>query len=302
MMEHGYTFDFFSENQLKSFANAGKQIVTGGNTYQTILLPANELISDKSFAKLVELAKNGATVLVYKNLPKDVPGLAKLDERRAANRRNKPNGTIEVMVQLKPFESTILQLFNTKKTGSNYPYTKASGKPQNITGDWTLSFVSGGPKVPATITNASLGSWTNNEAEEYKVFSGTAKYTINFAKPQGSASAWVLDLGKVNETAEVILNGKKIATLIGPSFNVVIQDKDLKQNNTLEILVSNLMANRITYMDKNEIPWKKFYNINMSARKPQNVKKGVFDASNWEPLPSGLTGPVTFTPVAFNIK
>jgi hypothetical protein len=55
-------------------------------------------------------------------------------------------------------------------------------------------------------------------------------------------------------------------------------------------------------MDKNNIPWKKFYNINMSARKRENVKNGVFDASSWEPLPSGLTGPVTITPVNYIIK
>lgn len=402
MMEHGYAFDFFSDKQLQNFTNAGKQLVTGGNNYQTILLPANEYITEKSFQKLLHLAKNGATVLVYKELPKDVPGLNKLDERRAsfnamikqlnftenggvkkatigkgafivaddmsrllragnvrmetlheqtihfirrknvdgqtyfiANRGNKEvngwitlnakaasvamfdamtaksglanwrqakNGQLEVMVQLKPFESTILQLFNTKKTGSNYPYIKAGNKGEKINGDWTVSFVSGGPAIPATLTTSQLGSWTENEGEQYKYFSGTAKYAINFAKPQTKAAAYRLDLGKVNETAEVMLNGKKIATLIGPSFNVVLQDKDLKENNTLEVLVSNLMANRITYMDKNEIPWKKFYNINMSARRPQNAKKGIFDASNWEPLPSGLTGPVTITPVSYNIK
>ncbi|HEX8675763.1 MAG TPA: glycoside hydrolase family 2 protein, partial [Segetibacter sp.] len=106
------------------------------------------------------------------------------------------------------------------------------------------------------------------------------------------------DLGKVNETAEIILNGKKIATLIGPSFTVVIPDKDLRENNSLEVLVSNLMANRITYMDKNNIPWKKFYNINMSAKKRENLKNGIFDASPWKPLPSGLTGPVTLTAIS----
>jgi hypothetical protein len=112
----------------------------------------------------------------------------------------------------------------------------------------------------------------------------------------------LLDLGKVHETAEVILNGKKVATLVGPNFTVVIPSGNLKDNNTLDVVVSNLMANRIAYMDKNNIPWKKFYNTNMPARKKENAKNGLFDASAWEPLPSGLLGPVTLTPLGSSVK
>jgi len=39
------------------------------------------------------------------------------------------------------------------------------------------------------------------------------------------------------------------------------------------------MANRIAYMDRNKIEWKKFYNVNMAARLKQNTLNGVFDAS-----------------------
>jgi hypothetical protein len=50
-------------------------------------------------------------------------------------------------------------------------------------------------------------------------------------------------------------------------------------------------------MDRNGVQWKKFYNINMAARLRENNKNGVFDASAWEPLESGLPGPVTITPM-----
>ena len=397
MMAHDYCFDFFSDKQLQHISGAGKTLVTGGNKYQVILLPANQYIPERSFQKLVDLAKNGATVLVYKNLPKDVPGFYKLKERRAAfqnllsrlkftkdegiekavigngrflmadsisallkfakvrteslqengleftrrknadgttyflnnrgnkevngwiplnakaasvamfdamtsknglaNWRTKSNGTIEVMVQLKPFESVIVQLFNTKKSGNNFPYINTKGEPQKITGEWKLTFLKGGPTIPLVVTTADLGSWTLLNGEAYKYFSGTAKYAISFSKPEGKATAWLLDLGKVNETAEVILNGKKIATLIGPYFNVVIPSSDIKEHNMLEIIVANLMANRIIWMDKNNITWKKFYNTNMPAHNRENSKNGLFDASDWAPLPSGLSGPVTITPV-----
>jgi hypothetical protein len=84
MLEHGYGFDFFSDRQLQRFRNVGSSIQTGGNNYQVILLPANKLITTESFGKLLQLAKNGATVLVYKNLPSDVPGWNELDKRRKA--------------------------------------------------------------------------------------------------------------------------------------------------------------------------------------------------------------------------
>lgn len=65
-----------------------------------------------------------------------------------------------------------------------------------------------------------------------------------------------------------------------------------QKNNLLEVKVTNLMANRISALDKNGVKWKKFYNINFPARKAENRKDGLFDASGWVSRPSGLTGPV----------
>jgi hypothetical protein len=59
------------------------------------------------------------------------------------------------------------------------------------------------------------------------------------------------------------------------------------------------MANRIADMDRRNVPWKKFYNVNFPARLAANRgTNGLFDASKWQPLPSGLIGPVTVTPVS----
>ncbi len=41
----------------------------------------------------------------------------------------------------------------------------------------------------------------------------------------------------------------------------------------------------------------RFYNVNMAARLKENNKNGIFDASHWKPLESGLMGPVTITPL-----
>jgi hypothetical protein len=147
------------------------------------------------------------------------------------------------MVRLQPSDAIVVQTFNTKKTGSNYPYINTAGKPERIKGNWAITFLNGGPTLPSPFKTSQLASWTGQEGDAYKYFSGTAKYAVSFPKPEGNAAAWLLDLGKVNETAEVMLNEKKIATLIGPNFTVAIPAADIKQTNTLEITVANLMAN-----------------------------------------------------------
>jgi hypothetical protein len=51
-------------------------------------------------------------------------------------------------------------------------------------------------------------------------------------------------------------------------------------------------------MDRRGVVWKKFYNVNFPANRAENRDvNGLFDASKWPPLDSGLLGPVTLTPV-----
>jgi hypothetical protein len=58
------------------------------------------------------------------------------------------------------------------------------------------------------------------------------------------------------------------------------------------------MANRIADLDRRGVPWKKFYNVNFPARLQTNRgPDGLFSAAKWAPLPSGLAGPVTLTPL-----
>ena len=83
-----------------------------------------------------------------------------------------------------------------------------------------------------------------------KRFSGTAIYRTTFERPARAASAWLLDLGRVHESARVVLNGRDLGTLIGPTFRLTLEPSQLAAANTLEIHVSNLMANRIAALDK----------------------------------------------------
>ena len=81
-------------------------------------------------------------------------------------------------------------------------------------------------------------------------------------------------------------------------FRVYLTVMILKDDNLLEIKVSNSMANRIIDLDKRHVPWKKFNNINFAAKLPQDRNaEGLFDASKWSPKVSGLEGPVTLTEI-----
>lgn len=397
MQEEGYGFDFFSNRQLQKFSYTNKSILTGGNPYKAVLLPANKLMDEKSFSKLLELASSGATILVYKELPKGPPGLSKTDtrtkmfnnligqlrtiekgnlkiasvgkgqfiisadmealmeaaaihtalpgekelsviKRRVDNKalyfitnrtsvsvdkwvtlseatkeaglyepmtgdlgmaeiRQTPEGKTQIRVQLDSFQSIIVTSLDYRSKQSNYAYKTPAGQPIELTGTWKVKFLEGGPQLPQPLEISKLESWTGFQDEVTKAFSGTAVYTLVFDKPSEHTGAWLLNLGKVGATAEVKLNGKSLGTLTGPVFSMSFWYTQLEARNKLEITVSNLMANRIAWMDRNDKPWKIFYNTNMPARKKENVKNNIFYAGNWAPLPSGLMGPVTLTPL-----
>lgn len=94
------------------------------------------------------------------------------------------------------------------------------------------------------------------------------------------------------------LNGRDLGTLIGPGFRVTLDPASLAATNTLDVRVTNLTANRIADLDRRGVPWKKFYNVNMPSLLLANRgPDGLFTAANWAPLPSGLLGPVTLTPL-----
>jgi hypothetical protein len=134
--------------------------------------------------------------------------------------------------------------------------------------------------------------WTSLSDSTCLSFSGIATYETTFDLSNPQAKNWQLDLGDVGVTAKIWINGKLVGVSIGPDHFISIPSNVLKKQNQLKIQIANLMANRIAYMDRNKQPWKIFYNINMSAKRKENLLNGVFDASRWSPQSSGLNGPV----------
>lgn len=245
--------------------------------------------SNKAIDKWIPIQDAGQLVAIY-NPMNQKSGLASV--------RNTKKRTLDVYLQLEPGESCILQTFTNSFTAEAYPYYKESSKSQFLEGSWSIEFVKGGPTLPSSLNTSTLKSWTGFAKEGVLGFSGTARYALNFSTPDGDYDALELDLGDVEESATVYVNGEKIETLLGSYFSVVLDKDLLKPTNTLEVEVTNTMANRIAYLDQENVAWKKFYNINFPACLGENRNEnGLFEASHWQPKSSGLLGPVTITPL-----
>ncbi len=225
---------------------------------------------------------------------------AAMHEQSGVGRIRDVGNGIEVYLQFPASASRLVRTYDHEVSDAPWPYTESAGPPLTVRGGWLLDFVAGGPNLPAQVRNAPLGSWTDLPGDDVKKFSGTARYSISFPRPvvTNGATSWRLDLGTVRESARIIFNGTELGTFIGPWFRVEVPESLIRDTNTLEVEVSNLMANRIADLDRRGVPWKKFYNTNFPARLAANRgEDGLFTAAKWTPLPSGLIGPVTLTPL-----
>lgn len=397
LLRRGYSFDFISDRQIAGVKFDDSMLRTRSGEYKTIIVPQARLMPLATFEALTALAGSGATIIVEKNLPQDVPGLADLQQRRtrfqsligqlqfqndsgiktaaigrgrfltgddldvllkgagvaretmvdrglqytrrrdhggdvyfihnsgeravdgwiaiqtraaavalfdpmretsglAAHRRSGSDAT-EVYLQLEPGASCILKTFPSTARGRRHEYFQSAGEPIPLEGEWSVKFVAGGPELPPDLRTKSLGSWTDFEGEDVKRFSGTARYTIAFDRPRIRADAWELDLGRVAESARIKLNGSEIGVLISAPYRIRLPRESLRAKNVLEIEVANLMTNRIADMDRRGENWKRFYNVNMPARRRENAgPDGLFNAAKWALRESGLIGPVTIGP------
>lgn len=203
----------------------------------------------------------------------------------------------EIYLKLEPNETLVVETFKREYKGDKYPYFVVIGAEIPLL-DWNVDFVKGGPVLPDSFTMSKLNYWTTF-GSKYESFSGTAQYETTIPPLGGKPDAWLLKLENVKETAAVFINENYVGTLINPPFEIEIPGDSLEgESNTLRIEVSNLMANRIAFLDREGVDWKKFYNINFAARKPENRNAlGLFSAEKWEPTTSGLSGVVSLTPL-----
>jgi hypothetical protein len=195
-----------------------------------------------------------------------------------------------VRLQLRAGESVILRTFADKKVdGPAWNYWQTSGQPIQITGRWNVKFIAGGPVLPGPISITNLVPWTEFGDANTQNFAGTTRYSITFDASMSGPS--FLDLGAVRQSARVKLNGQDYGTLIMPPFRVFVDDLKPKDN-VLEVEVTGVAANRIRDLDRREVSWKNYHDINFV-----NIDYQPFNAANWPLTECGLLGPVTVTTV-----
>lgn len=394
----GYDVDYISDAFIKTTRCTGDQLVTSGGTrYKALIVPAARLMPAATLRKLVELARQGATVIFVEQYPEDVPGYHELDKNRKTFqhiirqlpatdsfkqtqqfafgkgqiivgsdyqqalaqtgipaeelktryglqfiRRSNPeghhyfvsclqdkdtdgwvtlnvpettamffnpmngkrgraqsrtsNGKLEVRLQLKSGESLIIQTLNKpldKEPAWNYPEEQAYSL--SLDHGWKLNFVESTPSITGRFDIDSPLPWTKLEQPEAKINMGTGCYSLEIDLPALEADDWILDLGDVRESARVRINGHDAGTAWAAPFRLKVGKWLKTGKNLIEVEVTNLPANRIADMDRKNIEWRIFKDINMAKL---NYVKG--DYKNWSTMPSGLNGNVRLIPVKYS--
>jgi len=223
------------------------------------------------------------------------------------------NSAGQVSIQLKSGESIILRTFNKQDEFDAFIENDKSIKPHKyfdamenrattLQGNWTLTFKDAAPTpISKTYNLTAPTDWTKLNDPELKTTMATGVYHTSFQMASTfinqrdpyaeGAAAFILDLGDVRETAHVIINGKDAGTLFAVPYRMDITSYLKAGTNTLDIEVSNLPANRIAELDRQNVEWRHFKEINVVDL---NYKRTKYD--KWEPVPSGLCSPVRLIP------
>ena len=212
------------------------------------------------------------------------------EKGKAQLRKN--NERIEIYLQLKPGESVIIKTFDNDVNTNGWNYYSSATEVVNLGNDWQLSFIDSDPVVEESFNVDTLMSWTDIDNDSLKVNRGTGLYKKAFQFNKNADSEYLLSLGDVRESAKVRINGKDAGTLYAVPFEIKIGELLQDGENTIEIEVTNLPANRIADFDRKGVEWRIFHEINFVSITYQPTQ---FDI--WYIMPSGLLGPVTINEI-----
>ncbi|CAM3969252.1 MULTISPECIES: glycosyl hydrolase [Pseudoalteromonas] len=256
----------------------------------------------------VEIRDGGGSPEIWNNTDGTIEQVQ--NYRRDGNR-------IIIDLALEPYASRFILIRRDKNTpqytGAHsqlvkdvYLNDKKETKVQELTGPWTIEFdqkLAG----PGLVTFDRLQDWITRKEEDIKHYSGTANYskTFSITKQQiSSDKAIYLDLGEVQQIAEVSLNGKKLGTLWKPPFALNISKAIRVGRNELEVKITNTWVNRLVgdealpdtsgyKMTGKTVPW---LNANEPPPKSQRVTFTGYNffakEKNKKLQSSGLIGPV----------
>jgi len=192
------------------------------------------------------------------------------------------DGRTRVPLHLEPW-GTVFVVFRTVTTETSLELPKVSYTTLfTVDGPWTVSFE---PDLgaPASIKLEKLSSWSESTNAGVKYYSGTGTYAKTIEAPEEwfktGAHLWI-DLGDVENLAEVQVNGKSLGIVWHTPFRVDAKGALKPGANEVAVKVTNLWVNRLI---GDQQPGAKKYTY--ADVKPYKADSPL--------LPSGLLGPVT---------
>lgn len=214
----------------------------------------------------------------------------------AAIRPADNGGATEVYLQLQPGQSLLIET-HTSAVENIAPHRYVTRRGTPIEGrSWKLSFPQSDPAIDTVFMLDGPRSWCGLKPE-LDVFCGTGRYTATFhVEDPMAADGWWLDLGDVRESARVRVNGRYAGTAWSLPFGLEIGRRLLTAgDNSIEIDVTNLPANRIADMDRRGVRWRIFKDANIAGALTKTLETGT-----WGTEPSGLNSTVRLIPLAYN--
>ncbi|QJD97302.1 DNA-binding protein [Mucilaginibacter robiniae] len=189
-----------------------------------------------------------------------------------------PNGSLFVVFRK-------AATLNKSQSASN---NQMVSKPlQTLTPNWQVTFDAqlGGPKTPVTFTN--LQDWSHRSEPGIKYYSGTATYQQSFIWNGKKQNDVWLNLGTVNNLAEVYVNGVPCGVAWTAPYRVNVGKALHTGLNQIKIEVTNTWANRL--MGDHALP----------AEQQITWTNAPYRLEGKPLLPAGLLGPVVLEEVNY---
>jgi len=230
----------------------------------------------------------GGSVFVIFRKPADRVHVTAMDPPRALTR------AADRQVR---FVSDVSGVFRLQTSDNRTIETTVDPLPEAIelTNRWTVH-VSPGWGAPESTTFERLASWTSNENEGIRHFSGVARYVTTVDIPAswlGKQRRVAIDLGNLWAVARVRINGKLVGTVWKPPYRLDITKAARPGENRLEVEVANTWVNRLVGDAK--LPEQQRYCRTNITTTGAPESPGV----PWKDVPlhkSGLLGPVRLLP------
>jgi hypothetical protein len=158
------------------------------------------------------------------------------------------DGRTTVPLHFDPLGSVFVVFRNKAAAPSRTVPRPVQKELATVSGSWQVSFP---PDLgaPPEIKLDKLISWTDSSDDGVKYFSGTATYSKDIQVSGSwlrSGSKLLLDLGKVDDIAQVSVNGKALKEILWkPPYRIDVTGAVKPGTNHIEIKVTNLWPNRV---------------------------------------------------------